>query len=431
MHGNDAMFEPGASASFKDTSPYLARSLNKAMSMDYTPYPAALGGDVTWNALESVKAKVSDRVALANRFNKIQVCVGVDGYVDSLYSLVSRRDGVENFEIMRSMSEFGKKVVDTAGSSCNVERVLKKHIGGGFGPNIARALGTLGARIDLIGCVGKPDDVFTSSLPSTINYHSLSEPGATCALEFNDGKVMLTDFGPVNNVTWDLIKKKIGRERLIDMFSKADAIGQGHWALVPHLNEIWAAWIDEVFPSLDAKERIFFVDPADMSKRSTTHLMAMMKQLEAINQVKGMKVILSLNDKEAIQLSRAFSHAGEIRRFEDYYLAGARMMETLNIHALVIHHPHFATISTKQSTWHVKEGYTTKPRFTTAAGDHFNGGALIALASGLFTPDEAMILANACTAYFVRTGISPDIEKLGTFIDKYRSYVDADLDAII
>jgi sugar/nucleoside kinase (ribokinase family) len=399
--------------------------------MDYTPYPAALGKDVTWKALESVKKKVSDRKALAKKFIKIQMCVGVDGYVDSLYSLVSKRDSVENFTIMGSMSEFGKKVVDTAGSSCNVERVLKKNIGGGFGPNIARALGTLGAKIDLVGCVGKPDDVFTSSLPSTVTYHSLSEPGATCALEFNDGKVMLTDFAPINNVTWDLIKKKIGKDKILDMFSKADAIGQGHWALVPHLNEIWAAWIAEVFPSLDAKERIFFVDPADMSKRSSKHLSDMVKQLETINQVKGMKVVLSLNDKEAIQISKALPKAGEIKNFSDYYQAGAKMMEHLNIHALIIHHPQFATISTMQATWHLKEGYTSKPRFTTAAGDHFNGGALISLASGMFTPDEAMILANACTAYFVRTGISPDVDKLCTFIDKYKNYVDGDYDVII
>ncbi len=399
--------------------------------MDYTPYPADLGRDTTWKALESVKRKVSDRKAFVKRLDKIQMCVGVDGYVDSLYSLVSKRDSVENFAIMTSMAEFGKKVVDTAGSSCNVERVLKKNIGGGFGPNIARALGTLGVKVDLIGCVGKPDEVFTSSLPPTVTYHSLSEPGATCALEFNDGKVMLTDFAPVNNVTWDLIKKRIGKEKILDMFGKADAIGQGHWALVPHLNEIWAAWIAEVFPSLDGKRRFFFVDPADMTKRSTKHLSDMVTQLETINQFKGMKVVVSLNDKEAIQISKAFPKVSEIKEFSDYYQAGEKMMEHFNFHALIIHHPHFATVSTKEGTWHVKEGFTTKPRFTTAAGDHFNGGALIALASGLFTPDEAMILANACTAFFIRTGISPDVEKLCAFIDKYKAYVDGDHDVIV
>ncbi len=399
--------------------------------MEYTKYPAALGRDVTWKALESVKRKVSDRAALAARFNKIRTCVGVDGYVDSLYSLVSKRDSVEHFTVMGSMSEFGKKVADTAGSSCNVERVLKKHIGGGFGPNIARALGSLGARVDLIGCVGRPDEIFTSSLPKTVSYHSLSEPGATCALEFNDGKVMITDFAPVNNVTWDLIKQKIGKEKLLDLFDEADVIGQGHWALVPHLNEIWAAWIAEVFPSLASKERIFFVDPADMSKRPAKHIAEMMEELEAINKVSKMKAVISLNDKEAIQIAKAFPEVGEIAKFEDYYRAGERMLVRFDFHALVIHHPHFATITTKEGTWHVKEGFTSKPRFTTAAGDHFNGGGLIALASGLFTPDEAMILANACTAYFVRTGISPDVEKLCAFIDKYETYVDGDFDVVV
>ncbi|MBN2151674.1 MAG: hypothetical protein JW839_09525, partial [Candidatus Lokiarchaeota archaeon] len=122
--------------------------------MDYTKYPQMLGKDATWEALGRVQRKVADRAAVEARFDKIRTCVGVDGYVDSLYSLVSKRDSVDRFTVMASMSDFAKKVGDTAGSSCNVERVLKKHIGGGFGPNIARALGSLGARVDLIGCVG-------------------------------------------------------------------------------------------------------------------------------------------------------------------------------------------------------------------------------------------------------------------------------------
>ncbi|MBN2152689.1 MAG: hypothetical protein JW839_14655, partial [Candidatus Lokiarchaeota archaeon] len=267
--------------------------------------------------------------------------------------------------------------------------------------------------------------------PGTVSYHPLSEPGATCALEFNDGKVMITDFAPVNNVTWELIKQKVGRDRLVSVFDKADAIGQGHWALVPHLNEIWAAWIAEVLPSLAPRERLFFVDPADMSKRPAQHVAEMMAHLEAINRFSGMKAVISLNDKEAIQIADAFPEVGEIKNFEDYYKAGEKMMARFDVHAIIIHHPHFATITTREDTWHVKEGFTSRPRFTTAAGDHFNGGGLIALASGLFAPDEAMVIANACTAYFVRTGISPDVEKLAAFVDNYRRYVDEDIDAIV
>jgi len=185
-----------------------------------------------------------------------------------------------------------------------------------------------------------------------------------------------------------------------------------------------------VFPSLSTKDRIFFVDPADMTKRSAEHINDMIAQLEAINQVPGMKVVLSANDKEAIQISKATS-ACEINEFEDYYTAGEMMMAKFGINALIIHHPQFATISTKEDSWHVKEGVTSKPRFTTAAGDHFNGGLLISMASGLFTPVETLIVANVCTAYFVRTGISPSLELLSTFISNYKTYVDEDIDTIV
>src|SRR5271157_3225542 len=97
--------------------------------MDYTPYPTSLDKDATWTSLENTKSKFDDRDALQSAFEKVRICVGVDGYVDSLYSLVSKRDSVDEFSIMESMAEFGTKINDTAGSSCNVERVLKKLIG--------------------------------------------------------------------------------------------------------------------------------------------------------------------------------------------------------------------------------------------------------------------------------------------------------------
>ncbi len=399
--------------------------------MKFRPYPSHLPDDVTWPAVEATQRKFSDAGNVATAFRGLNLVFGLDGYVDSLYSLVSKRESVDAFSIMKSMTELARKLDDVAGSSCNVERVLKKHIGGGFGPNIARATGSLGASVDLIGCLGAPDELFRASLPANVRCHSLGNPGATCALEFEDGKVMITDFGPVNGVTWPLIKERLGLDATVEMFDRANAIGQGHWALVPHMNEIWAAWLRDVLPSLSSKQRIFFVDPADMGKRPREQVREMIGLLEKVGEFKGFKPIMSLNDKEVLQILDCFPEIGHVVNFGDYYTIGTAMMQRFNIEAVIIHSPHFATYSTRQRTWHVKEGFTSKPRFTTAAGDHFNGAALVAISSGLFAPEEALVIANANTASFVRTGISPGIDALKNFVRHYKRYVDEDIDTIV
>ncbi|MHA1682668.1 MAG: hypothetical protein ACTSUE_17145 [Promethearchaeota archaeon] len=399
--------------------------------MDYSPYPPDFGRDATWGALDGSAGKLANLDDLRARLGTLRVFVGLDGYVDSLYALVKKRESVEQFEIMESMVAFSRKAMDTAGSSCNIERILKKQLGGGFGPNTARAVASLGIDVDLVGALGSPRDIFTATLPGNVNFHSIGEPGETCALEFNDGKIMLTDFGNVNNITWDLIKKKLGREAVIDLMEKSDAIGQGHWALVPHMNETWKGWIDEVFPSLGSKERIFFVDPADMSKRPHQHVRDMVGYMEQLGTFKGVKPVMSINDKEVIQITRCFDELDEITSFTDYYTIGEKMMELFDINSIIIHHPHFATISTKDDSWFVKEGFTSKPRFTTAAGDHFNGGIIMGLASGMFDPGEVLVIANACTAHFVRTGNSPSLDDLQKFVNHYREYVENDVDTII
>ena len=399
--------------------------------MKYTPYPEELGQDTTWKALERAQKKMEHQNEVRSWFKNIRSLVGLDGYVDSLYSLVASRENVEDYNIMKSMVEFSSKINEVAGSSCNVERVLKKRLGGGFGPNIARAIGTLGSPVDLIGCLGRPDNVFTSTLPDNIQYHSLNEPGATCALEFADGKIMLTDFSPVNAVTWDLIKGKLGKDKFLDIMEAADAIGQGHWALVPHMNEIWQDWINEVFPSLKKKPRVFFIDPADMSKRPANQIKEMLSLAAKINEFEKMKVIISFNDKEIIQVLDALDRAAKIQDYTDYYTAGDEILKNVSINTAIIHSPHFATGTSENVSVHVKEGYTSNPHFTTAAGDHFNGGVLMAIASKKFQMDEALILGNAATAYFVRTGTSPDIQALYRFVSNYRSYVDKDIDEVL
>lgn len=387
--------------------------------------------DVTEKAVSSYMKKMNDLPAIAS--NKTTF-LGFDGYVDLIYSLVSSRESPKEWTRMRTMKEFGSRVIDTAGSSCNIERVLKKDIAGGFAPNMARALENLGSQVILAAAMGKPDirPLFTK-FSDHVKLISIQNHGTTVCLEFDDGKVMITDFGSINTLTWDTILETIPRDNFIDLIEDSDAIGQGHWALVPNMNDFWKKMIQEIFPSLsDSKSKHFIVDIADITKRSDNDILEMLNLLHGIETF--MPTIISMNDRETIELSKVLSRnadefAGKILQpileKTDFYDIGKRMNELLDLSYIISHDPHFTTISTRKDHFWVTEGFTARPNYTTAAGDHYNAGVLLGLICGL-TPYESLVLGNAVTAVFVRTGVSPTINHANTFIKNYFHYIEMD-----
>ncbi len=142
------------------------------------------------------------------------------------------------------------------------------------------------------------------------------------------------------------------------------------------------------------------------------------------------KVTISFNDKEADQASRNLPRLSPIKSEKDLWIAGKQLQSKMDVDSVVIHSPHFATISTSGGHFFVKECFTSGPKFTTAAGDHFNGGVLFGQLQG-YTPPETLIIGNAVTAFFVRTGISPSIKDTQKFITNFMKYVDADIDTVL
>lgn len=395
---------------------------------DGAKYTAQNKYDVTSEAVAGVLKKWDKFIS---EVPKKTVFLGFDGYVDDLYSLVRSRESPDKWERMASMKEFGARVTDTAGSSCNVERVLKKNLAGGFGPNTGRAISNLGSNVLLCGALGYPTmNPLFAQYPPNLKQFPITNPGSTAAYEFDDGKVMTTDFGNINGITWDLIMERIGRDRFIELIEKSDAIGQGHWALVPNMNNFWDHFVKDVFPNLkDPKKKMFLVDAADMKKRPHSHVIEMIQMLQKIDEF--MPAYLAMNDKETADVSRVLSsneskfprkRIAEIKKKEDYIDFGERVNEVLNLSGIITHDPHFATITTKTKHYWITEGYTSRPKFTTAAGDHFTGGALVGLMCGL-EPTEAIVIGNALTAVFVRTGISVGLNEVKRFIDEYESYI--------
>ncbi len=384
--------------------------------------------DLTREALSSVKQKL---IFLKNTIPKKSCFLGFDGYIDSLYSLVQSRESASNWKRMNSMKTFGELLVNVTGSSANVERVLKRKISGGFAPNSCKAINGLGVTVYLIAALGYPEinNIFTPlSSKETIDAISIANPGETAGLEFDDGKVMLTDFENILNIDWDLIMERLSFEELFEIIERTDIMGFGHWALIPHLGEIWSHFLYDILMSIqNLKNKLIFVDLADIKKRSKKDILDMLNQLQNIDA--HVPVMLSLNDQEAIDISKTLNNVKTIdplkKNFSDFVKGGKKINQELNISYLVIHSPHFATITTKENHYWITEGFTSKPSFTTGAGDHFNSGVAIGLACNL-SPPEAILVGNALTAIFVRTGKSPNFNELSGLISRYMEYVKRD-----
>ncbi len=398
------------------------------MTKESGKYTAKNDYDVTINAVTSVLDKLED---FKNKLPNKTVFLGFDGYIDSLFSMVSSRIDSDNWKKMESMTEFGSRITDAAGSSCNIERVLKKKLAGGFAPNIARALSNIGSKVILAAAMGYPNiDPLFKEYSDRVQLISIKEMGLTAGFEFDDGKVMCTDFGNINQITWDTIMERIPRDEFIGLIEKSDGIGQGHWSLMPHMNNYWEHFIEDIYPNVsNIKNKIFLVDPADLKKRTNKDINKMLQLLQKIDEF--LPVILSMNDRETIDVSNVLSSEDtlfnnnkikSIKSKDDYVDFGKKLNEVLNISYVVTHDPHFATITTKDNHYWVTEGYTSKPRFTTAAGDHFNGGVLLGLLCDL-KPEESIVVGNALTAIFVRTGVSTGPKEIKRFIDEYFNYV--------
>jgi hypothetical protein len=376
--------------------------------------------DTTLESLENILKKLDK---LRTSISKKTCFLGFDGYVDSLYSVVQSRENADEWTKMNLLKNFGELLIDVAGSSANVERVLKKRIFGGFAPNTCRAMNTLGVKIFLTAALGYPKlNEFYVPIPNVESF-SVANPGETLGLEFDDGKLMITDFEPILNITWKTLIDIVKQDNIIQMVEKSDLLGFGHWALVPSLNDIWKHFLIDIFPSIsNLKDKLFFVDIADIRKRSANNISDLIQVLQKIND--HVPVLLSANDQEALYLSKVLPNARNLNSSQslNFIESGKLLNKEANLSYLVIHSPHFATISTIEDHYWITEGFTSKPKFTVGAGDHFHSGTVLGLSCGL-TPPEAILMGNALTAIFVRTGNSPNFYQLSQFISRYMEFI--------
>lgn len=348
------------------------------------------------------------------------VVVGLDGFVDLIVTPVGLRRGQgENFTAIHSIPEFGQRVLGAAGKSTNLELYPRAEKLGGNGPIMANAVLATGPSVTYIGALGHPQvhPVF-ADMASRAKTVSLCAAAHTTAIEFNDGKLMLGTMRSLDEISYQRICAVMGADGFEAELAKADLVALVNWTMIPNMTQIFQELLDRVLPRLPAtKTRRFFFDLADPEKRAVEDLRAALAAIARFE--KFGRVTLGLNLKEAQQVCAALGFTSPGEDADGLRAMAKDLRQKLAVDTVVIHPRESAACATAMGAYWVAGPYTEKPLITTGAGDHFNSGFTLGQLLSL-DPEACLIAGVSTSGHYVRTGQSPSLVDLDTFLGNWR-----------
>jgi sugar/nucleoside kinase (ribokinase family) len=342
--------------------------------------------------------------------------IGLDGFVDEIIAVVDKRHSFNEYDAVKTIAEFGRKVLNAAGQSSNYELVPRQMKLGGNGPIMANALASFGTTVTYIGSLGYPalHPVF-QEMAGRAKVISIADAGHTDALEFEDGKLMLGKITALDEVNWKNLMDRVGKQPLTGMVDEADLFGFVNWTMLPHMSDIWEKLRTEIVPGVSKKPRKFFIDLADPEKRTPADIK---QALEILAKFQGaFDVILGLNLKEAgtilevLGLPAAGNPEGMIES------TAKQIQSHLKIYCCVVHPRSGAAAATATASAKFQGPFVKQPRISTGAGDHFNAGFALGQVLG-FNLEESLCCGVGTSGYYVRSGISPSASQLAEFVEK-------------
>ena len=360
---------------------------------------------------------------LAARRGALSTCralLGFDGFVDTIVTPVGlRRSAGEDFTPIATLTELGQRILAAAGKSTNIELYPRTDKLGGNGPIMANALLAAGLQVTYVGALGAPSihPVF-AGLATKAHAISLGEAAHTIAVECDDGKLMLGQMRSLDGITYDRICTVMGEAALQTEAAAAGLVAFVNWTMIPNMTAIFHGLVERLLPKLPpAPDRIFFFDLADPEKRSVDDLRG---ALAAISRFQAFgRVTLGLNLKEAQQVASAFDISPPGEDEATLRTAASAIRARLALTTVVIHPRESAACATAAGTGWVPGPYTPKPLLTTGAGDHFNAGFTTGQLLGL-EPEACLTLGVCTSGHYVRTGESPSLAVLESFLAKWR-----------
>jgi sugar/nucleoside kinase (ribokinase family) len=364
---------------------------------------------------EEIREQTAARLLAGfERASHMHAFVGLDGFVDEIVHVVDKRESADQFQRLLTIENLAARLAGAAGRSTNIELVNQRTKLGGNGPIMANALARLGIKVTYVGALGYPNlhPVF-NEFARRAEVHSICDPGHTDALEFDDGKLMLTKTAHFQEINWGVIQRRYGRDRFIEHFSTADLVAFVNWTMIPLMSHLWESLLAEFCPAVTGPRRKLFFDLADPEKRTPKDIERALELIVAFE--KFFEVILGLNEKEAHEIAEVLGLNSPKPTRDGLIQLSIEIQKKAPVNTLVVH-PITYALAVADGVASVVEGpFVEKPLITTGAGDHFNSGFCVGKLLGF---DNAVSVLTGVTAsgFYVRTGQSPGVEDLSAML---------------
>jgi sugar/nucleoside kinase (ribokinase family) len=341
------------------------------------------------------------------------ILCGFDGFVDEICHVVDKRQDIDSYTRIKTISDYAERIGRASKQSTNIELITKQMRMGGNGPLLAAGMLNLGSTVFYIGALGKTKvhPIFSEFTQKTDQFISISDPGNTIALEFYDGKLMMGKMEQLKEVSWNNLAKQLSEAELKNILKQADLVAVTNWTMLANLPSILSV-LKKMIEKMDKKERpVFFFDLADPNKRSAADIAGILEFLSDLQF--HTSVVLGMNNQESIAISDVLniSEANIPER-------AGRIRSRLNLGGIVIHPINGAALATKNGIWWQGGPYTETPKSTTGAGDKFNAGLCYAWQNGL-SEQQCLIVATGMSGYYVRYGSTPSKKGLVKFLHNW------------
>src|SRR5690349_1684337 len=91
-----------------------------------------------------------------HRLDAIPSLIGFDGFIDTILHVVDKRQSATEYTRVETIEAFGRRILDAAGKSTNIELVVQAVKLGGNGPIMANAMAAHGTPVTYCGMTGYP-----------------------------------------------------------------------------------------------------------------------------------------------------------------------------------------------------------------------------------------------------------------------------------
>jgi hypothetical protein len=363
-------------------------------------------------ALLDLKEKIE---SLSFTERNYRAFAGFDGFIDKIQKAVKKKEGGQSV-YFSTIREFSERILSIEEESGQVELITERIKIGGNAPILANTLSNMDVHTVCLGAMGFPkiDPVF-KDLHQLVQPFTILPPGKSQALEFNDGKLILSELTIFDRYNWSYIKQNSDLEKIKGMVSSCRLVALVDWVNLPHASDIWHGFLTDIIKVNNKKDYLFLFDLCDPSKKTVSQIQDVLKLISEFS-VYG-KVTLSLNENEMNNIWLAlngYEHFGsekEKMNIPSVNEAGSFIFHIMNIDTLLVHPMDRTVVFRKDEVIEVLGRVVKQPKVLTGGGDNLNAGYSFGMLSG-FDISDCMLLGMAASGSYIENGFSPDRKDL-------------------